>query len=104
MCGRAYSPRFLFIWPNAKISVMGGEQAANVLLNVAKNLHPEKYSLFKQQTIEKFELESSSYFSTARIWDDGIIEPTQTRKVIGLCLEACLYTQSKSKHFGVFRM
>lgn len=104
MCGRAYSPRFLFMWPNARISVMGGEQAADVLTNVSKNLESEKQLGFKQQIIDKFDLESSSYYSTARIWDDGIIEPTQTRKVIGLCLDACLPTKPKNSKFGVFRM
>ena len=107
MCGRAFGPRFLFMWPNSKISVMGGEQAANVLATVDSKR--EKYSVdeenaSKAKIKEKFEEEGSAYYSTARIWDDGIIDPFQTREVLGLSLFATLGSENVKSNFGVFRM
>ncbi|KRT82189.1 hypothetical protein AMK59_3028, partial [Oryctes borbonicus] len=95
MCGRAYSPRFLYMWPNAKISVMGGQQAAGVLSQVAiksknKNWTKEDVEQFERPIIEQFDRESSAYFSSARLWDDGIIDPKETRKVLGLSLAATM--------------
>ncbi len=98
MCGRAYQPRQLWMWPNAKISVMGGAQAANVLLTVkldqlaeeGKKMSPEEQAKFKDPTLKKYEIESSAYFSTARLWDDGIIDPADTRKVLALGISASL--------------
>ncbi|CAH0551194.1 unnamed protein product [Brassicogethes aeneus] len=106
MCGRAYSPRFLFMWPNAKISVMGGKQAAGVLSQVAsKGKWSEgKIEKFEKPIIEQFDREASAYYSTARIWDDGIIDPKDTRKVLGLCLAATLTKPITKSHFGIFRM
>src|SRR5688500_5747492 len=96
MCGRAYEPRFLFTWPNARISVMGGEQAAMVLAQVkrdqlgreGKSWSAEEEAEFKRPTLEKYETEGNPYHATARLWDDGIIEPAQTRDVLGLALSA----------------
>ena len=113
MCGRAYDPRMIFIWPNAKTSVMGGEQAANVLLTVkkdqlaSKGLPPmtkEEEEEFKRPTLEKYAQESGAYYSTARLWDDGIIDPADTRKVLARCISASLNAPFDEKKFGVFRM
>lgn len=112
MCGRAYQPRQMWMWPNAKISVMGGEQAANVLLTVkmdqmaAKKIEmtPEEQAEFKRPTLEKYEKESSAYFSSARIWDDGIIDPADTRRVLALGISASLNKSWGEKSQGVFRM
>ena len=112
MCGRAYQPRFLWMWPNAKISVMGGEQAANVLLTVkqdqlrAKNqtMTEAQMAEFKKPTLEKYERESSAYYSTARLWDDGIIDPIDTRKVLSLGLHASFNKPWPERASGVFRM
>ncbi len=108
MGGRAYSPRFLFMWPNARISVMGGEQAASVLATVHRDADkwtPEEAEAFKAPIREKYELEGSPYYATARIWDDGVIDPVQTRDVIGLSLAACLEAPIPERPaFGVFRM
>ena len=108
MGGRAYSPRFLFMWPNARISVMGGEQAASVLATVhrdADKWSPEEAEAFKAPIREKYEEEGSPYYATARIWDDGVIDPVQTRDVIGLSLAACLEAPIPERpQFGVFRM
>ncbi|MGZ3726212.1 MAG: carboxyl transferase domain-containing protein [Pseudobdellovibrio sp.] len=112
MCGRAYSPRQLWMWPNARISVMGGEQAANVLLTVkldqmqAKNqrMSAEEQVEFKKPTLEKYDLESSAYFSTARLWDDGIIDPKDTRRVLALGIAASLNKDWGPQQQGVFRM
>jgi len=108
MCGRAYSPRFLFTWPNARISVMGGEQAASVLATVhrdAATWTAEQAEAFKTPIREKFEAEGNPYYATARLWDDGVIDPVQTRDVLGLALEACLETPIAARaDFGVFRM
>ena len=108
MCGRAYDPRFLFTWPNSRISVMGGEQAASVLATVhrdAANWTPEQAEAFKAPIRDRFETEGSPYFASARLWDDGIIDPVQTRDVLGLSLAACLETPIPERaQFGVFRM
>jgi 3-methylcrotonyl-CoA carboxylase beta subunit len=108
MCGRAYDPRFLFTWPNARISVMGGEQAASVLATVhrdAATWSADEAEAFKAPIRERFEAEGSPYFATARLWDDGIIDPAQTRDVIALSLAAALEAPfPEQARFGVFRM
>ena len=112
MCGRAYSPRFLWLWPNAQTSVMGGQQAANVLLTVRlDNLHAEGHDMTKEEqaefmapTLQKYEREGSAYYSTARLWDDGIIDPIDTRMYLALGLSAALNAPVPDTTFGVFRM
>ncbi len=113
MCGRAYGPRQLWMWPNARISVMGGEQAANVLLTVRRDalaaagkrpLSPDEEEAFTAPTIAKYEEEGSPYYSTARLWDDGIIDPLDTRRVLALGLAASLRAPYPDTRFGVFRM
>jgi 3-methylcrotonyl-CoA carboxylase beta subunit len=108
MCGRAYDPRFLFTWPNARISVMGGEQAASVLATVhrdAANWSPEDAEAFKAPIRQKYEDEGNPYYATARLWDDGVIDPVQTRDVLGLALSVCLEAPiEEAPRFGVFRM
>jgi acetyl-CoA carboxylase carboxyltransferase component len=113
MCGRAYNPRFLWMWPNARISVMGGEQAANVLLTVKQEqlaregkplLSPEEADEFKRPILEKYEREGNPYYSTARLWDDGVIDPVDTRQVLGLALSVVLNAPQEEGGFGVFRM
>jgi acetyl-CoA carboxylase carboxyltransferase component len=111
MCGRAYSPRFLWMWPNARISVMGGEQAASTLLTVklqslqrvGKTLSLEEQEEFKKPILEKYEQEGNPYYSTARLWDDGIIDPLDTRKVLGLAIAVSLNQTIPDPTFGVFR-
>lgn len=110
MCGRAYSPNFLYLWPNAKIAVMGGEQAANVLATVqrdnieaaGKSWSVEEENKFKQPILDKYAKESHCFYSTARLWDDGIITPADTRKVLGLSFAAA--SSNTPTKFGVFRM
>ncbi len=112
MCGRAFQPRQLWMWPNSKISVMGGEQAANVLLTVkmdqlaalGQTMTQQEQIDFKKPTLEKYEKESSAYYSTARIWDDGIIDPKDTRRVLALGLSASLNKDWGTSRQGVFRM
>lgn len=113
MCGRAYDPRFLWMWPNSRISVMGGEQAANVLLTVKQEqsarrgqplLGPQQQADFMQPILDTYEREGSPYYSTARLWDDGILDPAETRRVLGLALSACLNAPVEESIFGVFRM
>jgi 3-methylcrotonyl-CoA carboxylase beta subunit len=107
MCGRAYSPRFLFTWPNARISVMGGEQAASVLATVHRDADkwtPEQAEAFKAPIRQRYEEEGNPYHATARLWDDGIIDPAQTRDVLGLALSASLNAPIPDTTFGVFRM
>ncbi|MHC5108300.1 MAG: carboxyl transferase domain-containing protein [Planctomycetota bacterium] len=113
MCGRAYGPRQLWMWPNARISVMGGDQAANVLLTVKKDqlaargeetMTPEQEAEFKRPTLEKYEHEGSAYYSTARLWDDGIIDPVETRMVLALGISASLNAPMPPRRQGVFRM
>ncbi len=113
MCGRAYNPRFLWMWPNSRISVMGGEQAANVLLTVKRQQaesrgkplpSAEEEEALRSEILNKYETEGSAYYSTARLWDDGIIDPPDTRHVLGLALSACLQKPVPPTQFGVFRM
>ena len=112
MCGRAYGPRFLFTWPNARISVMGGEQAASVLATVRRdNLEAEgktwsqvEEEEFKQPIREQYDAEGNPYYATARLWDDGIIAPAETRRVLALCYAAALNAPIPQTRFGVFRM
>ncbi|OLS23550.1 MAG: Methylmalonyl-CoA carboxyltransferase 12S subunit [Candidatus Heimdallarchaeota archaeon LC_3] len=112
MCGRAYDPRFLFIWPNARISVMGGQQAADVLAQVkidqlqreGKEMSPEDIKKIKKPILEKYEEEGKPFYSTARLWDDGIIYPPDTRTVLGLALHTTLNAPEEKTKFGVFRM
>jgi 3-methylcrotonyl-CoA carboxylase beta subunit len=108
MCGRAYSPRFMFTWPNARISVMGGEQAASVLATVhrdADSWTPAEAEAFKTPIRQKYEDEGNPYYATARLWDDGVVDPVQTRDVLGLALAACLEAPiAERPAFGVFRM
>ena len=112
MCGRAYSPRFLWMWPNSRISVMGGEQAAGVLTTVkrdqlardGKQLSPEEERSIADPVLEKYETEGSPYYSTARLWDDGIIDPAETRNYLGLALSISYNAPIEPPRFGVFRM
>jgi len=112
MCGRAYSPRFLWMWPNAKISVMGAEQAASVLATVkqdqlareGKSLSTEEEARFKQPILDEYNSKSSALYSSARLWDDGIIDPASTRTVLALSLAACSHAPLEDYNFGVFRM
>ena len=107
MCGRAYSPRFLFTWPNSRISVMGGEQAASVLATVhrdAEKWTPAEADAFKAPIRQKYEEEGNPYYATARLWDDGIIAPSDTRRVLALSLSASLNAPVAGTEFGIFRM
>ena len=108
MCGRAYQPRFLFTWPNARISVMGGEQAASVLATVHRNAESwtaEEAEAFKEPIRRKYEEEGNPYYATARLWDDGVIDPIQTRDVLGLAFSATLNAPILERsQFGLFRM
>ena len=113
MAGRAYNPRFLWMWPNARISVMGGEQAANVLLTVKQDqleregrpaLTAEAANDFRRPILEKYEREGHPYYSTARLWDDGILDPAETRQVLALALSVVLNAPPEPGGFGVFRM
>ncbi|MBC97799.1 MAG: methylcrotonoyl-CoA carboxylase [Halobacteriovoraceae bacterium] len=113
MCGRAYSPRFLFMWPNSRISVMGGEQAAGVLATVKQDglaargkevMSDKEVEEFKKPILEKYETEGSCYYSSSRLWDDGVIDPAQTRDVLGLALHSSLNAPLEDLKFGVFRM
>lgn len=112
MCGRAYQPRQMWMWPNSKISVMGGEQAANVLLTIkmdqmsvkGQTMTAEEQAIFKKPILDKYDEESSAYFASARIWDDGIIDPVDTRRVIALGIAASLNRPWDEKSQGVFRM
>lgn len=114
MCGRAYSPRFLWMWPNAKISVMGGEQAASVLATVKRDQLGDDWSAedeeaFKAPVRAQYEEQGNAYYATARLWDDGVIDPLETRQVVGLALTACANAPLAQKDratpgYGVFRM
>jgi len=104
MCGRAYSPRFLFMWPNARISVMGGEQAAMVLAAVRSPKDPEPEDVFTARIRAQYEHQGHPYYSTARLWDDGVIDPKDTRRVLGLALSAAANAPLEAPAFGVFRM
>ncbi|MDG0969456.1 MAG: carboxyl transferase domain-containing protein [Porticoccaceae bacterium] len=112
MCGRAYDPRFMFMWPNARISVMGGEQAAGVLAQVTRDKYerdgtdwsPEDEASFKQPIIENYEHQGHPYYASARLWDDGVIDPADTRMVLGLSISASHNRVIEDTKFGVFRM
>jgi acetyl-CoA carboxylase carboxyltransferase component len=112
MCGRAYEPRLLWMWPNARISVMGGEQAAGVLVTVKrdqlgrqdKQLSREEDEAIRQPILEKYEREGSPYYSTARLWDDGVLDPLETRRALALGLSAAWNAPVPPARFGVFRM
>jgi 3-methylcrotonyl-CoA carboxylase beta subunit len=112
MCGRAYGPRFLWTWPNARISVMGGEQAANVLAQVKREQleksgatwSAEDETAYKAPLLEQYERQSSAYYATARLWDDGIIDPKTTRSMLALGLDIAAAVPLEQTRFGVFRM
>ena len=104
MCGRAYSPRFLWMWPNARISVMGGEQAASVLATVHGDMTAEEEEAFKAPIREQYEQQGNPYYSTARLWDDGVIDPADTRTVVGLALSVVAQAPLEPVSYGVFRM
>ena len=112
MCGRAFGPRFLWTWPNARISVMGGEQAASVLATVRRdNLEAQgkkwpkaEEEKFKEPIRAQYEAQGNPYYATARLWDDGIIDPAETRTVLGLGISAALNAPIERTRFGVFRM
>ncbi|HAT9649519.1 TPA: methylcrotonoyl-CoA carboxylase [Legionella pneumophila subsp. pneumophila] len=112
MCGRAYAPRFLWAWPNARISVMGGEQAANVLAQITREKYAkqgkewslEEEEQFKTQMRSQYETQGNPYYASARLWDDGVIAPQDTRKILGLGLSAALNAPIEDTRFGVFRM
>jgi 3-methylcrotonyl-CoA carboxylase beta subunit len=112
MCGRAYSPRMMWMWPNARISVMGGEQAAQVLAQVKRDQKEragevwstEEEMAFKQPILDKYEEQGHPYYGSARLWDDGVIDPAQTRQVLGLAISAALNRPIEDTRFGVFRM
>jgi 3-methylcrotonyl-CoA carboxylase beta subunit len=113
MCGRAYGPRFLFSWPNSRISVMGGEQAASVLATIRRDSleakggvwSAEEEAAFKAPIRDRYEVEGSPYFATSRLWDDGVIDPAQTRDVLGLAISAALNAPiAETPRFGLFRM
>jgi 3-methylcrotonyl-CoA carboxylase beta subunit len=112
MCGRAYDPNFLFMWPNARISVMGGEQAAGVLSQVKraqKEKSGEEWSAedeaaFKQPIIDEYEAQAHAHYASARLWDDGVIDPADTRQVLALAISASLNKEIEETRYGVFRM
>jgi 3-methylcrotonyl-CoA carboxylase beta subunit len=112
MCGRAYEPRLLWMWPNARISVMGGEQAAGVLTTVkrdqlsreGKTLSPEEEAAIRDPILQKYETEGSPYYSTARLWDDGLLDPLDTRSALALGLSAAYNAPIPAARFGIFRM
>ena len=112
MCGRAYSPRFLWMWPNARISVMGGEQAAGVLAQIrrdgleaqGKQWSAAEEDAFKDPIRRQYETQGHPYYASARVWDDGIIDPVDTRMVLGLGISAAMNAPIESTRFGVFRM
>ena len=112
MCGRAYGPRFLWMWPNARVSVMGGEQAANVLAQVRRDIieakgetwPAEEEAAFKAPIQEQYERQGHPYYASANLWDDGVINPAETRAVLALSLSAALNAPVEPTRFGVFRM
>jgi 3-methylcrotonyl-CoA carboxylase beta subunit len=105
MCGRAYGPRFLWMWPTARISIMGGEQAASVLATVRGNFASrEEEEEFKKPIREQYERQGHPYYSSARLWDDGVIDPLDTRRLLGLAISASLNAPIEETKFGIFRM
>jgi len=112
MCGRAFSPRFLWMWPNARISVMGGQQAAAVLATVKRDAieakggtwGKEEEDAFRRPILDQYERQGHPYYATARLWDDGLIAPEETRRVLALAISASLNAPIEETKFGVFRM
>jgi 3-methylcrotonyl-CoA carboxylase beta subunit len=112
MCGRSYDPRFMFMWPNARISVMGGEQAASVLATVkqdqlaraGESMSKDEEAAFKQPILDRYESQGHPFYASARLWDDGVIDPVDTRRVLALALSASLNAPVPESRFGVFRM
>jgi 3-methylcrotonyl-CoA carboxylase beta subunit len=112
MCGRAFGPRLLWMWPNARISVMGGEQAANVLATIRRDAAAARgetwpaaeEQAFKQPILDQYEQQGHPYYASARLWDDGIIDPLDTRMTLGLGISAALNAAIEPTTFGVFRM
>jgi acetyl-CoA carboxylase carboxyltransferase component len=112
MCGRAYDPRFMWMWPNARISVMGGEQAADVLVTVkqqqlarkGQSMSPSEINDMRAPILEKYTREGSAYYSSARLWDDGVIDPRQSRKILAMSLASTLHHEWDETKFGIFRM
>jgi len=105
MCGRAYSPRFLWMWPNARISIMGGEQAASVLATVRGNFKSkEEEEVFKKPLREQYETQGHPYYASARLWDDGVVDPADSRRLLGLAISASLNAPIEETKFGIFRM
>jgi 3-methylcrotonyl-CoA carboxylase beta subunit len=112
MCGRAYSPRFLWMWPNARISVLGGEQASSVLATVRRDgiearggsWSQAEEAAFKAPILEQYERQGHPYYASARLWDDGVIDPAEARRLLGLAISASLNTPIAPTKFGVFRM
>lgn len=112
MAGRAYEPRLLFMWPNAKISVMGGEQASSVLVQIKKDqleksgeeISEDELKKIEDKVKAKYEHEGSAYYSTSRLWDDGIIDPVDTRKIIAMGISSSLNKSYEDTKYGVFRM
>jgi len=112
MCGRAYGGRFLWMWPNARISVMGGEQAASVLATVKRDAleaagkpwSADEEAAFKAPLLDQYERQGHPYYASARLWDDGVIDPIDTRRVLGLAISASMNAPIETDRFGVFRM
>ena len=112
MCGRAFGPRFVWMWPNARISVMGGEQAASVLATVRRDnferrgedWSEEDEAAFREPIVEQYDREGHPYYASARIWDDGIIDPAETRRTLAMSISAALNKPIEKTNFGVFRM
>jgi 3-methylcrotonyl-CoA carboxylase beta subunit len=112
MCGRAFDPRFLWMWPNARISIMGGEQAASVLATVRREgiearggqWSAAEESAFKAPILDQYERQGSAYYSTGRLWDDGIIDPADTRRVLGMGLAIAAQAPIPRPAYGIFRM
>jgi 3-methylcrotonyl-CoA carboxylase beta subunit len=112
MCGRAYAPRFLWMWPNARISVMGGEQAASVLATVRRDgieakggsWSKEEEESFRRPIREQYERQGHPYYASARLWDDGVVDPADTRRLLGLAISAALNAPIEETKFGIFRM
>ena len=112
MCGRAYEPDFLFSWPNSRISVMGGEQAAGVLVQVRRDklavegkvLSEQEAAAIRAPVIAQYEQQGHPYYASARLWDDGVIDPAQSRTVLALALAACRGAEPGPEQYGIFRM
>jgi acetyl-CoA carboxylase carboxyltransferase component len=112
MAGRSYDPAFLFMWPHARISVMGGEQAGNVLVTIkeeqekaaGKSMSTHELLKLKESILHKYNEEGSAYYSSSRVWDDGIIDPADTRKILALCIEVTLHRTFDAPKSGIYRM